>query len=315
MKILSLDGGGSRGVISLIFLKRLEEYIGCPLNTKFDLICGSSTGSIIGSLISLGYTSETILDIYLKLIPKIFSKKNENWLSPLGLRPKYKIEKLIEESRNILGDICLNEINKVKLLIIAYDTLRDKPLFLKSWEDELNLNLKLWQTVCMSSACPTIFPSFTLDINGVNTGICDGALAVSNPILAGIAEAVEEGNKIEDIKVVSIGTGDEAISVEHETSKKGGLIYWGTLLPKLLLSSGNDLQTELSNKIIKNVYRLQIPLYSNNLSISLNGDIDTREVKDIEEYITVTNWYTKEPNIIEIYENIKQDLFNTSMPD
>lgn len=311
MKILSLDGGGSRGVISLIFLKRLEEDIGSPLNSKFDLICGSSTGSIIGSLLALGYRVDTILDIYLRLIPKIFSKTNKTFLGTFGLRPKYRIEKLIEEAEKILGDTYLTEIN-TKLLIVAYDTLRDRPLFLKSWEDEYSLNLRLWQAVCMSSACPTIFPAFTLDINGICTGVCDGALAVSNPILAGIAEAVEEGYKIEDIKVVSVGTGDEAVNIKYKNAKKGGLIFWGTLMPKLLLCSGSDLQTKLARDIIGDVYRLQIPLNSNNSGIQLDGSIDTNNIDSIREYIEVTTEYLEDIRINEMYRSIRKDMFMMS---
>ncbi len=71
--ILVLDGGGSKGVYSLGVLKELELKYGEPLYKCFDLIYGTSTGSIIGSLIALGKRIEEIERLYLDLIPKIMA--------------------------------------------------------------------------------------------------------------------------------------------------------------------------------------------------------------------------------------------------
>ena len=76
--ILSLDGGGSKGVYSLGVLLEVEKQFGRPLCEVFDLIYGTSTGSIIASLIALGKPIEEIEKLYLNLIPKIMKHKRAN---------------------------------------------------------------------------------------------------------------------------------------------------------------------------------------------------------------------------------------------
>ena len=73
-RILSLDGGGSKGMYSLGVLGQLETHLEKgPLCNSFDLIYGTSTGAIIAALIGLGFEIKTICELYLKLIPDVMS--------------------------------------------------------------------------------------------------------------------------------------------------------------------------------------------------------------------------------------------------
>jgi patatin-like phospholipase/acyl hydrolase len=65
-RVLSLDGGGAKGFYTLGILREIEGLIGCPLHERFDLIFGTSTGSIIGAMLSLGKSVKEIIDIYTK---------------------------------------------------------------------------------------------------------------------------------------------------------------------------------------------------------------------------------------------------------
>lgn len=305
MKILSLDGGGSRGIISLTFLKKLEEIFKQPLNEVFDIFCGCSTGSIIASLLSEGYKVEEVYKLYKETLPKIFNKKNKSILGRIGLRPQYRIEPFIEESKYIFKDKYLKDV-KNNLLIIAYDTLIDKPLILKSWEDKEKLNIKLWQAVCMSCCCPTLFPGFKYKIKGVERGIVDGVLVTSNPTLIGISEAISLGYTIDQIKIVSIGTGDEVISLEPKKVLNKGSIYWGITLPKLLIGSNNEFQSDLSKKLVKDSFRLQIPVRCINKNIDINSSITLYKEEDLIKIVNDTERYIKNKEVKEIYENIKK---------
>ncbi|MEI2423277.1 patatin-like phospholipase family protein [Arthrospira platensis SPKY2] len=307
MKILSLDGGGSRGIISLIFLKRLEEIFNVPLNQVFDIFCGCSTGSIIASLLSQGYKVDEIYRLYKEILPIIFNKKNKTILGRIGLRPLYKIQPFIEESKKIFKDIYLRDLEK-NLLILAYDTLVDKPLILKSWEDKDNLNIKLWQAVCMSCCCPTLFPGFKYEIDGVERGIVDGVLVTSNPSLIGISETLSLGYSLEEIKIISIGTGDEVISLNPKKILNKGSIYWGITLPKLLIGSSNEFQSNLSKKLIKDSFRLQIPVKCLNESIEIDNSIDLYNEEDLIKITYDTERYIKTKEISEIYEHIKKSF-------
>lgn len=74
-KILSLDGGGAKGFYTLGILREVEALLGKPLSDKFDLIFGTSTGSIIGSLLALGYEVEKIHELYKLHVPKVMKQK------------------------------------------------------------------------------------------------------------------------------------------------------------------------------------------------------------------------------------------------
>src|SRR5215475_14407658 len=70
-RILSLDGGGAKGFYTLGILKEIEGFLKCPLYQCFDLIFGTSTGSIIASLLALGYEVDQIRDLYRHHVPSV----------------------------------------------------------------------------------------------------------------------------------------------------------------------------------------------------------------------------------------------------
>lgn len=74
-RILSLDGGGAKGFYTLGVLREVEGLLGGPLYRHFDLIFGTSTGSIIASLLALGYEVEAIHKLYCEHVPKVMSKR------------------------------------------------------------------------------------------------------------------------------------------------------------------------------------------------------------------------------------------------
>src|SRR5271156_185257 len=82
-RILSLDGGGIRGVFPAAFLARLEEHLENPIGRYFDLIAGTSTGGIIAIGLGLGLPACDILKLYMEEGPAIFDQQHEaveNWV-------------------------------------------------------------------------------------------------------------------------------------------------------------------------------------------------------------------------------------------
>ena len=75
LHVLTLDGGGAKGFYTLGVLKEIEAMVGWPLHQKFDLVFGTSTGAIIASLIALGHSVDSILDLYRKHVPSVMSQK------------------------------------------------------------------------------------------------------------------------------------------------------------------------------------------------------------------------------------------------
>src|SRR5216684_1370165 len=75
-RILSLDGGGAKGFYTLGVLREIEGMIKCPLFERFDLIFGTSTGSIIAALLALGNTVDAIHDLYKQHVPAIMQHRS-----------------------------------------------------------------------------------------------------------------------------------------------------------------------------------------------------------------------------------------------
>jgi predicted acylesterase/phospholipase RssA len=114
-RILALDGGGSRGLLSLGVLAQLERHLGersgDPANFRlahyFDLIGGTSTGAIIATTLALEWRVRDVVDLYFKLLPAIFSKPQVP--GPLRvLIPAFKNKALTDALNEYLGDRMLN---------------------------------------------------------------------------------------------------------------------------------------------------------------------------------------------------------------
>ncbi|HKK73083.1 MAG TPA: patatin-like phospholipase family protein, partial [Candidatus Krumholzibacteria bacterium] len=105
-RILSLDGGGIRGVLSLQILRRLEELFGSPLSDSFDLIGGTSTGSIIATGLALGWSVDQLQEMYRELGHVVFRRH------PLRigfLNAKFPREPLERALVDAFGDTCLGD--------------------------------------------------------------------------------------------------------------------------------------------------------------------------------------------------------------
>lgn len=210
LRILVLDGGGSKGVYTLGILKELELKLGQPLNTYFQLIYGTSTGSIIGSLIALGKTIPEIEDLYFDLIPKIMSGKSRRQRSEILRLEAEKIfgEKKFDEFKTDIGIVALN-----------FDT--QKPLIFKSnikqahgmqHSFEPGFGKTIAEAVRCSSAAYPVFNMVETELNNINsrTKVCvlDGGFIANDPTLFALIDAVKAFKvNIEEIRLLSLGVG------------------------------------------------------------------------------------------------------------
>ena len=131
-KILSLDGGGIRGALTLGYLKKIEDILKAKhpenknfrMSDYFDLIGGTSTGAIIASLLALGKTVDEITELYMDLGNKIFGEKR-NWWNPLEtyqwLKANYNYKGMTEGLKLALGADTTVGSDKIKtgLCIVA----------------------------------------------------------------------------------------------------------------------------------------------------------------------------------------------------
>lgn len=191
--VLCLDGGGIRGLYTLEVLKIFEKEVG-NINDYFDVIVGTSTGSIISTLIRFGYSIEEIEKIYIKTFPKIFFNK----IGDGFLKPQYELENMTKE----LDELIKNQKVTKSLIITSINLSKRKPAIFKFDNvDETNME-ELKQSVISSCSAPTLFkPNI---VNGEYYS--DGGIILNNPSLIGFLEAYKKENgDITKIKIASIG--------------------------------------------------------------------------------------------------------------
>ncbi|PQA89220.1 patatin-like phospholipase family protein [Hyphococcus luteus] len=206
--ILSLDGGGAKGFYTLGVLRELEGLLGTPLCQKFDLIFGTSTGSIIAALLAIGRSVEDVHDLYNEHVPRIMRAKS----------PSAKSLKLGEAGEAAVGDMRFDAV-RTGLGIVAAKWQVETPMIFKSTPEQAHgrkatfvpgFGCTLSDAVqASSSAYPFFERKWVTTHQGDNVELVDGGYCANNPTLYALADAVAAfGVKPEQCHVLSLGTGN-----------------------------------------------------------------------------------------------------------
>lgn len=268
-KILSIDGGGIRGVLPARFLCEMEDELvrngveNPRLCDYFDLICGTSTGGIIAIGLALGMRSKDILDLYKKHGSKIFNKRIK-LINLIRNKSKYNSKYLhdilketfkpfSENGDTRLGHaktrLCIPTFNAFSGTINVYKTPHHEELI----RDYL---IPAHHAAVSTSSAPFYFAPHSFKYECPKTGTkseiahnIDGGVFANNPTLIGIMEATQSLQiPFDEIKVLSIGTGGSKF-YETSTRKKFGPLYWvnGIRIMELLFNT----QSEHTDNLIK----------------------------------------------------------------
>ncbi|GHO73941.1 patatin [Ktedonobacter sp. SOSP1-85] len=206
-RVLSLDGGGSKGVYTLGVLKEVEAAANAPLCEVFDLIFGTSTGSIITALIALGYRIEEIENLYFTLIPKImrhrFSRERTKALKAEA--DKLFVDQDFSAFKTLVGIVCTN-----------YDF--ERPMVFKNSVQQSHgraatfkpgFGCTIAEAVVASCAAYPFFEK--VKVKTENQGeplLMDGGYVANNPTLFALADTYHALNKdTSEIAVLSVGVG------------------------------------------------------------------------------------------------------------
>ncbi len=274
-RILSLDGGGVRGAISLGYLKRLETILATQhknpnfvLSDYFDLIGGTSTGSILASCIALGMKVDDITVNYFNVINKIFGKKYSQWnvipgkgaqkiVNILFSKADYDSRPIEEALQMMFKDIRLGSDDfKSGLCIVAKraDTNSTWPLINhpggKYFDsaDGRNKDILLWRAVRASAAAPTYFIPLVIDVGGGTSkaAFVDGGMTMANnPSLQTLMVATLKGFPFrwkmgaENLLLVSIGTGVNRINKPYSDITAYQEFQWAAQIPDMLMEDAS----------------------------------------------------------------------------
>lgn len=207
-RVLSLDGGGAKGFYTLGILREIEAMIGCPLYERFDLIFGTSTGSIITAMLALGKSVPEIIALYQDHVPTVMKNKG----------PDGRSGALAELSKSIFGDAMFTDV-KTSVGIVATKWVLEKPMIFKTHIGQAHgmkgsfvpgFGVKIGDAVQAScSAYPFFNRKTVVTSSGDNIELIDGGFCANNPTLYAIADAtVALEVPPENIRVVSLGCGN-----------------------------------------------------------------------------------------------------------
>lgn len=243
-RILALDGGGVRGILSLGFLRQIESLLrsrhgndpAFRLCHYFDLIAGTSTGSIIAALLAQGWSVEEVIIRYLDLADQVFARRWWDWRRGV-LRPRYRPRELADLLRRTLGADCRlgdQDLLRTGLLVMckrldtgspwALSNNPRGPYFHPKPNSPVvaNRDYRLWQVVRASTAAPTFFQPERIQIasagqrnqKAVSGTFVDGGVSPhNNPALQAFWLATLQGFGLrwpmgkDQLLIISVGTG------------------------------------------------------------------------------------------------------------
>ncbi|MDJ0658196.1 MAG: patatin-like phospholipase family protein [Crocosphaera sp.] len=288
-KILSLDGGGVRGMISATIVKEIEHQLElyCQKNNQpilklhdyFDVVAGTSTGSILAAGIASKMSANQLIELYQNQTQMIFDKGTrfqrkwgqllefipQNLSGQFGLYPNQKgkgLAKVLQEKLvNEQGKpVKFNEIKNPILFIPAYDTYsRNTTWFASNRVEQDNCwfkDIEVWQLCVASAAAPTFFSAYPLPYSdGKLLPHIDGGVSANNPSLSAIAHLLvtEKNSNLNNISVLSVGTGKTTKVFTYDNIKKWSLLEIIKHLPHIFLDPGSQNTEAICQEFLRSV--------------------------------------------------------------
>ncbi|MES2410610.1 MAG: CBASS cGAMP-activated phospholipase [Bacteroidota bacterium] len=221
-KILSIDGGGIKGLYSSTILAEFEEKYNCQISDYFDMICGTSTGGLIALALSLKIPASEICSFYETEGSKIFpsfrkvkfrnTKISRGLLNQMFWGGKFSDKELKKSLEKIFGEAKIGDSNNL-LCIPSYTITEARPFIFKFDHKEGNLDrdngAKMVDVALATSAAPTYFPMAEIPYYN-NKQFIDGGVWGNNPTLVGLLEALDyfvgKDKEFDKLKILSISS-------------------------------------------------------------------------------------------------------------
>jgi patatin-like phospholipase/acyl hydrolase len=237
-RVLSIDGGGIRGIIPAVILSELEKATGKPIAQLFDLIVGTSSGGVLAlGLVMPGedgkpkYAADDGVRLYMGQGHRIFTRSTLHkvrsvWSVEGEKYPSKGIETVFNE---YFGEARLKDAI-TPVVVTSYEIERRAPFFFKSElaksnEDEYDFPMS--QVARATTAAPTFFEPVELnDASGSRTySLVDAGIFINDPAMSALAEARSMGLG-DDVLIVSLGSGESTKPILFERAVGWGLRQW-----------------------------------------------------------------------------------------
>jgi len=252
-KMLALDGGGIRGVLTLAMLKEIERQVGKPLGEYFDYIAGTSTGAIIATGLAKGMTVDELLTFYRAAGPEMFQRTR--FLARLN--SLYKNGPLQQQLKQVFGEHTDLKPGSLKtlLLVVTRNVTTDSPWPISSnpearYNDparsDCNLCIPLWKLVRASTAAPIFFPPEVIQIDPNDERkafvfVDGGVTPYNNPAFLLYRFATDPAYRLnwtkgeKNLLLVSVGTGAGAKQGATADDAESNMLSTGVAIPAALM--------------------------------------------------------------------------------
>ncbi len=238
VRVLSIDGGGIRGIIPAVILSELEKATGKPIARLFDLIVGTSSGGVLAlGLVIPGedgkpkYTADDGVRLYMGEGRRIFSrsalhKVRSVWAVEGEKYPARGIEAVFSE---YYGEARLKEAI-TPVVVTSYEIERRTPFFFKSEaakSDEAEYDFPMSQVARATTAAPTFFePARLTTTSGARTySLVDAGIFANDPAMCALAEA-RSMRLGDDVLIASLGSGESTEPILYQRAAQWGLRQW-----------------------------------------------------------------------------------------
>jgi hypothetical protein len=267
--ILSIDGGGIRGIIPLSCLVQLEALEGKPSREIFDMIAGTSTGAVIAAGLSIGISARGMLALYRNLAVSAF-KPLPFWKVLLNLGNHRYSSQFIEKTLTEIG--ADREINSlpIDVLITGKNTVtsrtdffvRDNPGNAGQWGE-----LSLKDAVLASTAVPTFFPAHRATLRGQTCSWVDGGVGVAgNPCYHAAVEAIHYSSGTYppgNTRMLSFGTGRSPHPIN---AARASFLQWAEWVLDEMLEDAAEWQSFVTKLEYEDTGRLDFRRYNLDLA-------------------------------------------------
>jgi patatin-like phospholipase/acyl hydrolase len=237
--VLSIDGGGMRGIIPAVVLAELERLTGRPAASLFHLMAGTSTGGLLtlalakpGAAGTPEFQAADLVAVYETEGHRIFSRSLWHRITALDnlIEEKYPSSGLEDVLRQYLGEVRLSEA-LTDVLIPAYELERRRPFFFRSSRARTRPDHDFLMRVAAeaTAAAPAYFEPVKVPAIGSADeyfALIDGGVFANNPAMCAYVEALTTWPAAQDILVVSLGTGDSTRPIRYDDARGWGLAEW-----------------------------------------------------------------------------------------
>jgi patatin-like phospholipase/acyl hydrolase len=274
-RVVSIDGGGIRGLVTTILLQKIIATPGLEgFLDSIDLIAGTSTGGLLALGIADQLNLAQIRDLYVEKGPKIF---DDSWLDDLVDLGKlrgadYDTKPLRRELQNLFGDATLGQLRK-RVLITTFDLDNEDPVN-RTWKPKLFHNFpglsndrasRVVDVGLYTSAAPTYFPSVD--------GYIDGGVYANNPAMCALAQTQDSRYSptpaLDEVLLLSLGTGTSLQYIKGKTND-WGYAQWVKPLINLMLDGVAGIADYQCRQILGDSYHRLAPVFPAGVTVPMD---------------------------------------------